>query len=131
MGGAGLCLAGQSYRAGGVDSENLEVALPGRSKCQIVLIGAHYDSVQGSLSADDNASGAAALLEIGRAFVRLTPERNVRLVAFVNEEPPFVCSRVMGSMILRAGRAGAGDDIRLRVSLEMLGYYSQELQRGP
>jgi len=130
MGGAGLCLAGQSYRTGGVDSENLEVALPGRSKCgEIVLIGAHYDSVKGS--ADDNASGAAALLEIGRAFVRLTPERNVRLVAFVNEEPPFVCSRVMGSMILRAGRAGAGDDIRLRVSLEMLGYYSQELQRGP
>jgi len=130
MGGAGLCLAGQSYRTGGVDSENLEVALPGRSKCgEIVLIGAHYDPVKGS--ADDNASGAAALLEIGRAFVRLTPERSVRLVAFVNEEPPFVCSRVMGSMILRAGRAGAGDDIRLRVSIEMLGYCSQELQRGP
>src|SRR5580698_10285514 len=49
------------------------VAAHGDPKAPIVLIGAHYDSVQGSPGADDNASGIAALLEIARAFAETPP----------------------------------------------------------
>ena len=123
----GYLVAGHSYRARGVRSENLEVTLPGKSKSgDIVLIGAHYDSVQGSPGANDNGSGVAALLEISRALVRLTPERSLRLVAFVNEEPPFFYWGQMGSMIYAKAARARGDDIRLMVSLEMLGCYSDE-----
>lgn len=115
----------QSYVAAGVESRNLEVTHPGR-RCpaQIVLVGAHYDTVQGSPGADDNASGIAVLLELARLFADVETARTLRLVAFVNEEPPFFYWGEMGSGIhARAARA-RGDDIRLMISLEMLGYYS-------
>ena len=115
----------QRYEVGGVASENLEVTLRGKTKPdEIVLIGAHYDSVQGSPGANDNASGVAALLEISREFVQFTPERTVRFVAFVNEEPPFFSSGQMGSMVYAKAARERGEDIRLMISLEMLGFYS-------
>jgi Zn-dependent M28 family amino/carboxypeptidase len=117
----------QSYQAAGVLSENLEVTRTGGSRpSEIVLIGAHYDSVQGSPGANDNASGVAALLEISRGFAQLTPECSVRFVAFVNEEPPFFYWGQMGSMVYAKAARARGDDIKLMVSLEMLGCYSDE-----
>jgi Zn-dependent M28 family amino/carboxypeptidase len=123
----GYDVAIQSYQAAGVLSENLEVTRTGRSRpSEIVLIGAHYDSVQGSPGANDNASGVAALLEISREFVQLTPECSVRFVAFVNEEPPFFYWGQMGSTVYAKAARARGDAIKLMVSLEMLGCYSDE-----
>lgn len=116
----------QIYDLGGVPMANLEIVLRGRERPhEIVLVGAHYDSVLGSPGADDNASGVAALLEMSRLLADTEPGRTVRLVAFVNEEPPFFATPRMGSEVYaRAARAG-GDDIRLMVSLETIGYYSE------
>src|ERR1700681_3343734 len=59
----GYQVAAHGYQVEGVVSENLEVTLPGKAKPdEIILIGAHYDTVPGSPSANDNASGVAALL---------------------------------------------------------------------
>jgi Zn-dependent M28 family amino/carboxypeptidase len=121
----GYRVTSQSYRTHGVLSENLEVCIPGTSRPdQILLIGAHYDSVQGSPGANDNASGIAALLELGRAYVGRGFGRSLRLVAFVNEEPPFFYWGEMGSMVYAKAARARRDDIRLMVSLEMLGCYS-------
>ena len=116
----------QEYEVQDVACANLEVTCRGRSRPdEIVLVGAHYDSVPGSPGADDNASGVAALLEISRAVGAAAPRRTVRCVAFVNEEPPFFLTEDMGSRrYARAARA-AGDDIRLMLSLETIGYYSE------
>jgi Zn-dependent M28 family amino/carboxypeptidase len=118
----------QSYEAYGVRSENLEVTLPGtRRPGEVIVIGAHYDSVSGSPGANDNASGVAALLELSRALARAKPmelARTIRFVAFVNEESPFFDRGEMGSMVYAKAARARGDDIRLMVSLEMLGYYS-------
>jgi len=123
--GQGHQVTSQRYEVGGVASENLEGTLRGKTKPdEIVLIGAHYDSVQGSPGANDNASGVAALLEISREIVQFTPERTVRFVAFVNEEPPFFSSAQMGSMVYAKAARERGEDIRLMISLEMLGFYS-------
>ena len=47
----------------------------------------------------------------------------MRFVAFVNEEPPFFYWNQMGSMVYARAARKRGDDIRLMMSLEMLGYY--------
>jgi Zn-dependent M28 family amino/carboxypeptidase len=121
----GYSVTRQEYLAQGVASVNLEVSRPGMSRPgDILLLGAHYDSVYGSPGADDNASGIAALLEIGRLLRKSECARTVRLVAFVNEEPPFFFWGQMGSKVYAEAARRRGDDIRLMVSLEMLGCYS-------
>jgi Zn-dependent M28 family amino/carboxypeptidase len=110
-----------------VDSSNLEVSIPGTTRAsEIIVIGAHYDSVQGSPGADDNASAVAALLEISRLFSGIRVARTLRLVAFVNEEPPFFFWSNMGSAIYAKAARRRGDDIRAMFSLEMLGCFSDE-----
>jgi Zn-dependent M28 family amino/carboxypeptidase len=124
---AGFAVARQAYIAEGVESANLEVVLPGRARAaEIVLAGAHYDTVPGSPGADDNASGVAALIEIARAIGAARPDRTVKLVAFVNEEPPFFYFGEMGSRVYARAARRRGDDIRVMLSLEMLGCYSEE-----
>jgi Zn-dependent M28 family amino/carboxypeptidase len=113
-----------AYDARGETCENLEVVLTGSTQpSRSVIVGAHYDTVPGSPGADDNASGVAALLEIGRALRGLRTERTIRLVAFVNEEAPFFFSGDMGSRVYATAARRRGDDIDLMISLEMLGYY--------
>ena len=123
----GYQVAAHSYRAHGVLSENLEVTCEGQSEpSEIILVGAHYDSVRGSPGANDNASGVAALLEISRGFAQRAPARSVRFVAFVNEEAPFFHGGQMGSMVYAKAARARGDAIRLMVSLEMLGCFTDE-----
>jgi Zn-dependent M28 family amino/carboxypeptidase len=107
------------------DCANLEATIDGGPRArEIVLAGAHYDTVPGSPGADDNASGVAAILELARLLRDSKPSRTMRLVAFVNEEPPLFFWGEMGSKgYARAARA-RGDDIRVMLSLEMLGCYS-------
>ena len=117
----------QVYKARGVESANLEITRLGKTRPEeIVLVGAHYDSVFGSPGANDNGSGVAALLEISRWFAAMEPARSVRFVAFTNEEPPFFFWRSMGSLVYAKAARARGDDIRLMVSLEMLGCFSDK-----
>ena len=121
----GYDVARQTYLAQGVESSNLEVVIPGDSRAsEIVLVGAHYDTVPGSPGADDNASGVAGVIEIARALRDARPARTVKLVAFVNEEPPFFYFGEMGSRVYARAARQRGDDIRVMLSLEMIGCYS-------
>ncbi len=121
----GYEVARQTYFADGVASSNLEVTVPGDSRAtEIVLVGAHYDTVPGSPGADDNASGVAGLIEIARSLRDTRPACAVKLVAFVNEEPPFFYFGEMGSRVYARAARRRGDDIRVMLSLEMLGCYS-------
>ena len=123
----GLAVAPQGYDAYGVRCENLEVTIPGSSRAsEIVLAGAHYDTVEGSPGADDNASGIAGLIEIARELRGSHPERTLKLVAFVNEEAPFFYFGEMGSRVYARAARQRGDDIRVMLSLEMLGCYADE-----
>lgn len=121
----------QTYKAEGVTVGNLEVKV-GNSNIHaknplnipgILLVGAHYDTVPGTPGADDNASGVAALLELSRLFAKTKPSSEIRFVAFTNEEPPFFQTGLMGSLVYAHDARQRGDDIRLMVSLETLGFY--------
>jgi acetylornithine deacetylase/succinyl-diaminopimelate desuccinylase-like protein len=93
----GFAVATQAYDVHGVRCENLEATIPGSGRAgEIVLAGAHYDTVAGSPGANDNASGVAGLIEIARGLRGTAPRRTLRLVAFVNEEPPFFPFGQMG-----------------------------------
>jgi Zn-dependent M28 family amino/carboxypeptidase len=92
---------------------------------EIVVVGAHYDSVMGSPGANDNASGVAALLELAKEFCAAGPRRTLRLVAFVNEEPPFFKTGEMGSLVYARAARAQGEKIVAMVSLETIGYYSE------
>src|SRR6266508_4649402 len=61
----------QEFSAGGRGRtyRNLEATLAGTTlRREVVLLGAHYDTAEGALGADDNASGVAGVLELARAF---------------------------------------------------------------
>lgn len=123
----GYSVAAQRYTVEGVDSANLEISVPGTTRPdEIIVIGAHYDSVQSSPGADDNASAVAALLEISRLLTGIRVARTLRLVAFVNEEPPFFFWGNMGSAVYAKAARRRANDIRAMFSLEMLGCYSDE-----
>lgn len=93
---------------------------------EIIIVGAHYDTVWLSPGANDNASGIAAMLEISRNLAGLNPERTIRFIAFTNEEQPFAGSDEMGSMIYARLVRERMENIIGMYSLEMLGYYSDE-----
>jgi len=113
------------FAVGGATVRNIEAVREGsRKRDEIVVVGAHYDSVSGSPGANDNASGVAALLEIARAFADRQPARSIRFVAFVNEEPPYFQTDNMGSLVYASEARRSSDDIVAMLSLETIGYYS-------
>ncbi len=123
--GQGYDIVAQEYSVNAVRSANLEVTRAGgRNSEQIILIGAHYDSVYGSPGANDNGSGVAALLELSRLFVGTEAEKSVRFVAFTNEEPPFYATDQQGSAVYARNARKRGDNIQFMVALETIGSYS-------
>jgi Zn-dependent M28 family amino/carboxypeptidase len=116
----------QEYETRGVKSANLIIEIPGSSlHDQIIIVGAHYDSVLGSPGANDNGSGVAALLEISRLLAGINPARTIRFVAFTNEEPPFFLRRDMGSRVYASNARSRNENIVAMLSLETMGYYSE------
>jgi len=87
-----------------------------------VIVGAHYDSREGTPGADDNASGAAAALALARAFVNVKPSRTLRFVFFTNEE--YFREDLMGSLVYAKLCRALNENIVAMVSLETIGYFS-------
>jgi aminopeptidase YwaD len=121
---------------GGAAARNVIAVLPGTSPAlrgQVVVIGAHYDHLGlggfGALDpdstgrvhngADDNASGTAALLEIGRALGarRPAPARTIVLVAFSGEELGTLGS----SYFVKNAVPQPADSIYAMLNLDMVG----------
>ncbi len=117
----------QDYVVQGLPCSNLEVELCGSERPdEIVVIGAHYDSVPGCRGANDNASGVAALLALAREFAGRRPRRTLRFVGFVNEEPPYFQTPAMGSVVYAQRCRGRQERIVAMLSLETMGYYADE-----
>jgi len=118
-------VARHAYTARGETFHNLEVTLAGRANAaEIVVIGAHYDAVRGSVGANDNASGVAAVLALA-ARLRAAPlPRTVRFLAFANEEPPHFQTDDMGSLVYARACRARGDDVVAMLSFDGIGYYT-------
>jgi hypothetical protein len=108
----------------GLTSHNVIATRPGASPLT-VLIGAHIDSKKPSPGGNDNASGAAAVLELARAVAAADLVPTVVFVLFGNEEMidsdpdhHHYGSRAYVADMTPAQRA----DLVAMISLDMIGY---------
>jgi len=117
----------QEYEAYDKKVRNIEIEKIGRTYPQeVLIIGAHYDTIDGTPGANDNASGVASLLEIARLFSGVEFERTVKLVFFVNEEPPYFQTDLMGSRVYAVRSRKLNENIVGMLSLETMGYYTDK-----
>lgn len=93
---------------------------------EIVVLGAHYDTASITPGANDNGSGVAVLLQLAERLKNHPTERTLRFVFFVNEEPPYFMTSDMGSKVYAKLCAERKDKIVGMLSLETMGYYSDE-----
>ncbi|MEX0267791.1 M20/M25/M40 family metallo-hydrolase [Leptolyngbyaceae cyanobacterium UHCC 1019] len=112
-----------TFRDRGLTHTNFVLNLPAQPQFAHqppIIIGAHYDAVPGTVGADDNASGVAALLELARLLTANPARHPVRLIAFDLEEYGMV-----GSSHYAKAMQQQAEPLRLMLSLEMLGYCSK------
>ena len=106
-----------------------EIVAGTRAKNRFV-VGAHYDSVMGTVGADDNASAVAVQLETARQLklVLETQKLNlaVKFVSFALEEPPVYGTRYMGSRVYAKKARKNNEQIDGMICLEMVGYACYE-----
>lgn len=109
----------------GLRVSNLEAVLAGTDPPSAnVVVGAHYDSVEGTAGANDNDSGVAAVVELARLLRNSKPRRTIRFVLFVNEEPPYFQTTQMGSLQYARQLHASYVPVSAMISLETIGFYS-------
>jgi hypothetical protein len=98
----GYAIGRQEYVVDGKAVRNLDAVIEAQSATdpEVIVVGAHYDSAPDTPGANDNASGTASVLELARLLADLKGKTNkrIRLVLFVNEEPPYFWAGHMGSV---------------------------------
>ena len=125
--GMGYPVHRQAFQAGRQKVRNIEIVVePARANAATLVVGAHYDSYLDAPGANDNASGTAAVIELARllADLRHRSPLRIRLVLFVNEEPPFFKTGEMGSLVYARRLKRSGEPVLGMFSLETLGFYS-------
>lgn len=113
----------QEYSEHGRTYRNV-IARFGRGDEGLLVVGAHYDACGPMPGADDNASGVAGLIELARLFGRAPVDRNIELVAYSTEEPPYFRTPSMGSAVHAKELRERGINVRGVVVLEMIGCFS-------
>ena len=117
----------QVFTVRGVEYQNVIGHFPGQKTDRAkVIIGAHYDVADSLPGADDNASGVAGLLELARIYSTRPPAHPTELVAYALEEPPYFRTEHMGSFHHAKRLVDNGENIKMMVCLEMIGYFSDE-----
>lgn len=131
LAGFGLKPRAQRFQSSAQDVRNIEIVLdPNDANPSAIappatlVVGAHYDSYGDAPGANDNGSGTAALLILAERLKRQRPAvTRVRLVFFVNEEPPHFKAETMGSLHYARALAATGETVKGMLSLETLGAY--------
>ena len=123
----GYTVKSQEYVLDGKTVRNLEVELPGTTKPdEIVVVGAHYDSVPDCAGANDNATGIAGVLELARLLSTSKFPRTLRFVAFTNEEDPYFETPNMGSYHYATRCHARHENVVGMLAVETFGYYSDK-----
>ena len=93
---------------------------------EIVILGAHYDTVPETPGADDNASAVAVMIEAARLLKDAPLGRTVRFVGFPCEEPPHFRMGTMGSQVYAARCRKNSERVVGMLCLEMVGYFTSQ-----
>ena len=117
----GLQIREEVFDPLGLRYPNLIGVLPGKDPAaEVLIIGAHYDTVAVSPGADDNASGLAVMLETARVLSGLSPRFEVEFVGFSMEEQGLLGSRSYAYRARRSGKRIIG-----AIVLESVGFTDQ------
>jgi Zn-dependent M28 family amino/carboxypeptidase len=117
----------QWYEAQNQRTCNLVIERTGtKRRDEIVILGAHYDTVWMTPGADDNASAVAVLIEAARVLRGTTLRRTARFVAFTCEEPPHFHLETMGSQVYARACRERNERIIGMLCLEMVGYFTTD-----
>ena len=127
----GYAVGRQEFSADGRLVRNLDATiepLGDKTDPEVIVVGAHYDSAPGTPGANDNGSGAAAVIELAQLLHDLDRKsgKRIRFVLFVNEEPPYFMTEAMGSLRYARALAQRGERVVAMYSLETIGFYSSE-----
>ena len=122
---AGLTVITHPFPALGGTSHNvIGTVLPERGPSQSVpplILAAHFDTVEGSPGADDNASALAVMLQVARQVRAMTLARPIRFIAFNLEEENLLGSQAYTSLL-----RNNGESIHGAIVLECVGYASHQ-----
>jgi Zn-dependent M28 family amino/carboxypeptidase len=95
---------------------NVIAELPGRNSDNVVMAGAHLDSVQAGPGINDNGSGSAALLEIAENLGKWKPQNTIRFAWWAAEEDGLLGSQAYVDELDQAAR----DRIALYLNFDMV-----------
>ena len=133
FGTLGLTVSTPSFTVFGASSvqiENVIGTLTGTTlPDEWIIVGAHYDSRNTSVSnitnpspgAEDNASGCAAVLELARVLADLKPKRTIKFMCFGGEEQNLYGSEAYAASLVSSGELSK---IKLAIIMDMIGYSS-------
>jgi Zn-dependent M28 family amino/carboxypeptidase len=96
---------------------NVIAELPGRHDDNVVMAGAHLDSVQAGPGINDNGSGSAVLLELGQQLGNFKPDNTLRFAWWGGEEEGLLGSTAYVEDLTEAQR----NDIALYLNFDMVG----------
>jgi Zn-dependent M28 family amino/carboxypeptidase len=95
---------------------NVIAELPGKGD-NVVMVGAHLDSVQGGPGIQDNGSGSAAMLEVAEQMAKVKPRNTVRFAWWGAEESGLVGSTAYVNDLSQEEQ----DKIILYLNFDMIG----------
>jgi len=122
---SGATVTYQPFTANKRTFVNISAVFPGKS-ARRVIVGAHYDTFGDTPGADDNASGIAGLLALGRMLKGISPINTIELIAYANEEPPYFGTGQMGSAQHAQKLYTEQIGVKAMICLEMIGYFSDK-----
>jgi Zn-dependent M28 family amino/carboxypeptidase len=96
---------------------NVIAELPGANDDNVVMAGAHLDSVQAGPGINDNGSGSSALIEVAEQLGKLKPQNTLRFAWWGAEESGLVGSTAYVNGLSQAER----DRIALYLNFDMIG----------
>src|SRR5437773_1941638 len=120
----GLDVSTHPFKALGGTYHNVIATIPpsaAPSSPPPLIIAAHYDTVEASPGADDNASALAVLLAVARSLRGVPLARSVRFIAFCLEEEDL-----LGSLAYASSLQAANEEICGAIVLECVGYARSE-----
>jgi len=115
----------QPFTYGSTSGVNVIGTIPGTTSPDTwVIVGGHYDSISQSPSlaapgAEDNGSGAAAVLEMARIFNAYRPPSTVLLIFYSGEEQGLFGSIAHSQSLVNSGDASK---VKLMHNMDMIAY---------
>ncbi len=113
----------QKFNLGGRDAWNVVASFEGPLDSDVYVISGHYDSLSENVSrsapgAEDNASGAAGVLELARIFAVRERKATLIFIAFSGEEEGLIGSKAYVNSLPASMRSR----IKGALNMDMIGY---------